>query len=70
MFFSILCSCVLNIGINSFNIISKDVNLKATKLIQYLKDKINKNRIVFLQETHSTIDDESKLKDDFQESLF
>ena len=61
---------MLNIGINSFNIISKDVNLKATKLIQYLKDKINKNRIVFLQETHSTIDDESKLKDDFQESLF
>ena len=61
---------MLNIGINSFNIISKDVNLKATKLIKYLKDKINKNRIVFLQETHSTIDDESKLKDDFQESLF
>ena len=34
-------------------------------IIEYLKNKISKNGILFLQETHSTISDEGKWKDEF-----
>ena len=61
-------------AINSFNVISNNVKglqstKKRLKLIQYLKDKINKSGIVFFQETHSDVDNESKWKENFQGNL-
>ena len=43
---------------------------KRLKLIKYLKDKIVPNGFLFLQETHSTVNDEIKWKDDFKGEVF
>ena len=39
---------------------------KRLKLIKYFKDKIVSNSFLFLQETHSTVNDEIKWKDEFK----
>ena len=54
--------CLLFWAMNSFNVITNGLSStkKQIKLIQYLKVKINKNGIVFFQETHSAVDDKIK----------
>ena len=60
---------------NRINFISNNVKgfqstSKRLKLIKYFKDKIASNGFLFLQETHSTIVDEIKWKDDFKGEVF
>ena len=43
---------------------------KRLKLIKYFKDKIVSNGFLFVQETHSTVNDEIKWKDDFKGEVF
>ena len=54
----------------NYNFISNNVKgIKASekrlKLLQYLKNNINDNGFIFLQETHSLSNDELKWKDEF-----
>ena len=54
----------------NYNFISNNVNgIKASekrlKLFEYLKNNINGNGFIFLQETHSLSNDELKWKDEF-----
>ena len=61
--------------INKINFISNNVKgLQSTnkrlKLIKYFKYKIVSNGFLFLQETHSTVNDEIKCKDDFKGEVF
>ena len=60
---------------NNYTVISNNVKglqsaKREFKLIHHLKDTINENAIIFLQETHSSVDGESKQKDNFQGDLF
>ena len=60
---------------NKINFISNNVKgfqstNKRLKLIKYFKDKIVSNGFFFLQETHSTVNDEIKGKDDFKGEVF
>ena len=55
---------------NSYNLISNNVNgikgsEKHLKLFEYLRNNINNNGFVFLQETHLLLKVEQKWKDDF-----
>ena len=43
---------------------------KRLKIFEYLKNNIHHNGFVFLQETHSLIQDEKKWKDDLEDPLF
>ena len=43
---------------------------KRLKLIEYLKDKLESNGVIFLQETHSVFDDENSWADDFKGRIF
>ena len=43
---------------------------KRLKLIKYFKGKIVSNGFLFLQETHSPVNDEIKWKDDFKGEVF
>ena len=43
---------------------------KRLKLFEYLKNNINDNGFIFLQETHLLSNDELKWKDKFGEPLF
>ena len=43
---------------------------KRLKLFEYLKNNINDNGFIFLQETHSLSNDELKWKDEFGGPLF
>ena len=43
---------------------------KRLKLIKYFNDKIVSNGFLFLQEIHSTFNDEIKWKDDFKGEVF
>ena len=43
---------------------------KPLKLFEYLKNSINRNGFIFLQETHSLSNDELKWKDEFEGPLF
>ena len=59
----------------NYNFISNNVKgIKASekrlKLFEYLKNKINGNGFIFLQETHSLSNDELKWKDEFGGPLF
>ena len=54
----------------NYNFISNNVkgieaSEKRLKLFEYLKNNINDNGIIFLQETHSLSNDELKWKDEF-----
>ena len=42
----------------------------SEKLFEYLRNNINNNGFIFLQETHSSLNDEQKWKDDFGSPLF
>ena len=60
---------------NKINLISNSVKgiqstNKRLQLIKYFKDKITSNGFFFLQETHSTVNDEIKGKDDFKGEIF
>ena len=60
---------------SNYNFISNNVKgIKASekrlKLFEYLRNNINNNDFVFLQETHSSLKDEQKWKDDFKGPLF
>ena len=59
----------------NYNFISNNVKgIKASekrfKLYEYLKNNINDNGFIFLQETHSLSNDELKWKDEFGGPLF
>ena len=43
---------------------------KRLTVIEYLKNKLHQDGLLFLQETHSKLEDESKWKDDFQAPIF
>ena len=43
---------------------------KRLTLIKYFEEKIVSNDFLFLQETHSTVNDEMKWKDDFKGEFF
>ena len=43
---------------------------KRSKFIKHLKDKLQFNRLLFLQETHSVSDDENAWADDFKGQVF
>ena len=60
---------------NQINMISNNVNSiqstkKRTKMIQYFKNKLLPQGILFLQETHSTESNEASWRDEFNASLF
>ena len=66
---------MLKLIANKINFISNNVKgfpstNKRLKLIKYFNDKIFSNGFLFLQETHSTINDEIKWKDDFKGEVF
>ena len=59
----------------NYNVISNNVKgIKASekrlKVFEYLKNNINDNGFIFLQETHSLSNDELKWKDEFGGPLF
>ena len=59
----------------NYNFISNNVKgIKASekrlKLFEYLRNNINDNGFIFLQETHLLLNDELKWKDDFRRPLF
>ena len=60
---------------NQTNMISNNVNgiqstKKRTKMIQYFKNKLLPQGILFLQETYSTESNEASWRDEFNASLF
>ena len=62
-------------NVNSLHIIINNMKRMQNKnkrlsFIEYFKNKIGKNGILFLQETHSTISDEGKWKDKFNGPVF
>ena len=62
-------------NINSLHIITNNIKgiqnkNKRLSIVEYFKNKIGKNEILFLQETHSTTSDEGKWKDEFSGPVF
>ena len=62
-------------NVNSLHIVTNNIKgiqnkSKRMSIIKYFKNKIGKNGILFLQETHSTISDEGKWKDKFNGPVF
>ena len=62
-------------NVNSLHIITNNIKgmqnkNKRLSIIEYFKNEIGKNGILFLQETHSTISDEGKWKDEFSAPAF
>ena len=62
-------------NVNSSHIITNNIKRMQNKnkrlsIIEYFKNEIGKNEILFLQETHSTINDEGKSKDEFSGPVF
>ena len=61
---------VRNINFTSSNVKGYQSTNKRLKLIKYFNDKITSNGFLFPQETHSTVNDEIKGKDDFKDEVF
>ena len=59
-----------NYKFSSNNVKGIKASEKRLKLFEYLKNNINDNGFIFLQETHSLSNDEVKWKDEFGEPLF
>ena len=62
-------------NVNSLHIITNNIKgmqneNKRLSIIEYVKNKIGKNGILFLQETHSTVSDEGKWKVEFSGPVF
>ena len=60
---------------SNYNFISNNVKgIKASekrlKLFEYLRNNINNNGFIFLQETHSPLKDEQKWEDGFKGPVF
>ena len=60
---------------NSLHVITNNIKgmqnkNKRLSIIEYFENKIGKNEILFLQETHSTISDQGKWKDEFSGLAF
>ena len=53
----------------SSNVKGIKVSEKRLKLFEYLRNNINNNELIFLQETHSSSNDEQKWKDNFRSRL-
>ena len=45
-------------------------NSKQLSVVEYFKNKLGNNRILFLQETHSTLNDEIFWQNDFNVPVF
>ena len=58
------------INFSSSNVKGLQATNKILKLFKYFKDKIFSNDLLFLQETHSTVNDEIKREDDFKGEVF
>ena len=54
----------------SNNVKGIENSVKRMKLFEYLKSYVTGNGFVFLQETHSCINDEIKRRDEFNGELF
>ena len=59
----------------NYNFVSNNIKgIKASekrlKLFEYLRNNINNNGFIFLQETYSLSNDEQKWKDEFKGPLF
>ena len=62
-------------NVNSLHITTNNIKgiqnkNKRSSIIEYFKNKIGNNAILFLQETHSTTSDEEKWKDEFSGPVF
>ena len=58
-----------NYNFISSNVKGVKVSEKRLKLFEYLRNNINNNALIFLQETHSSSNDEQKWKDNFRSHL-
>ena len=72
LFYFFHCRVIMNGNYNfiSSNVKGVKVSEKRLKLFEYLRNNINNNGFIFLQETHSSLNDEQKWKDDFGSPLF
>ena len=59
-----------NINFLSNNVKGISSTNKRIKLFEYLKKYVAPNGFIFLQETHSSINDEKKWQDEFEGKLF
>ena len=60
---------------NILNFLSNNVNgltssKKCVKMFEYFREKISNNRIMFLQETHSSEDTFNNWQNDFKREVF
>ena len=55
---------------NTNNVKGLQSSKKRLKLIEYLKNKLESNGVLFLQETHSISNDENAWADDFKGQVF
>ena len=61
---------VINFNFIANNVKGLQLSKKRLKLFGYFRNKLSSNGILFLQETHSTINNELKWKDEFEGALF
>ena len=59
-----------NYSVISNNVKGIKASEKGLELFEYLRNNIKSNGFIFLQETHSSSNDEQKWKDDFGAPLF
>ena len=59
-----------NVGFITNNVKGMQSSKKRLKLMQYFKDKIGSNGVLFLQETHSESKVEQKWKKDLEAQIF
>ena len=62
-------------NINSLHIITNNIKVVQKKnkrlyIVEYFKNKVGKNWLLFLQETHLTTSNEGKWKDEFSGPVF
>ena len=69
---SFITMLIMSSNYNFISYIVKGIKAseKRLKLFEYLKNNINNNGFIFLQETHSLSNDELKWKDEFGGPLF
>ena len=60
----------LNLNFLTNNVKGLQSTKKRLKLFNFLKNKINPKSILFLQETHSSVETEKKWIDDFKDKIY